>query len=61
MNIATIDVSKVPDSKIGMQAVVFSREVVDLNSIKAVAKLCGTITYEVAVKIPAHLKRVVVD
>ena len=61
MNITTIDVSAVHRVKAGDQAVIFSDVPSDGNSIASTANRCGTITYEIAVKIPAHLKRVVVD
>ena len=61
MNISVIDVSRVPKAVEGMTAVVISRELADANSIAAIAAACGTITYEIAVHVPAHLKREVVD
>lgn len=60
MNIITIDVSDVRDVAIGTPVVVISDEANDANSITSIAKTCNTITYEIAVKIPAHLKRIVV-
>jgi len=60
MNISTIDISNVPDAKLGMNVTVFKDDSSSPASIAAAAKTCGTITYEVAVKIPAHLKRAVV-
>ncbi len=60
MNITTIDVSKV-DVRIGTEVVVISHDLLDPNSIPAIAKISGdSIPYEMAVKIPPHLKRVVV-
>ena len=67
MNITSVDVSKVAGHgdttgiKIGDTAVVISNNAADPNSIVSMAQKCGTISYEVAVKIPGHLKRVVVD
>ena len=62
MNISTIDVSAVPNAVAGMEAVVISNNANDPNSIDSIAKKSGgTITYEIAVKIPAHLKRTVVE
>ncbi len=67
MNITTIDISKIGLSKvhggakIGDTAIVISNNATDPNSIVSIAKKCGTISYEIAVKIPAHLKRVIVD
>ena len=64
MNITTIDVTDVPSAanlKIGSPVKVISNTASDPNSITAIAKRCGTISYEIAVRIPAHLKRVVID
>lgn len=65
MNITSVDVSKVAGHgssvgvKVGDVAVVISNNTADPNSIASIAKKCGTISYEIAVRIPAHLKRVV--
>lgn len=63
MNIATIDVTAVGDAglRIGAPVIAVSRERADPNSLDSMAAKCGTITYELAAKIPAHLKRVVVE
>ena len=61
MNITSVDISKAAGVKIGDTAVVISNNVADPNSIASIAEKCGTITYEVVVKIPEHLKRVVVE
>lgn len=61
MNISTIDVSNVPNVKIGDPVVVFSRNNNESNSIIKIAKRCHTIPYEIVTGIPAHLKRIVVD
>ena len=60
MNIITIDVSNVPNIKISDEVTAISSNSSDENSIVNIAKKCGTISYEIAVHIPAHLKRVVV-
>ncbi|HUD04247.1 MAG TPA: alanine racemase [Candidatus Paceibacterota bacterium] len=60
MNISTIDISSVENPAVGMEAIVISDNPKDPNSIQSIAKNCKTITYEIAVKIPAHLKRVMV-
>jgi len=61
MNIASIDVTAVPGAAAGMGAAVVSDNANDPNSIAAMARACGTITYETVVKIPSQLKRTVVD
>jgi len=60
MNITTIDVSAIPDVKIGDEVVVISNDFHDANSIPAMTRVSG-IAYELAVHIPPHLKRVVVS
>ena len=59
MNITTIDVSGIEGLSVGDQVIVFSSHKKDANSIEAVAKACDTISYEIFVHIPAHLKRIV--
>ena len=61
MNITTIDVSSVNDIHVGSEAIVVSNMMSDDNSLYGIAKKCGTITYEIAVKIPSQLRRVVID
>jgi len=61
MNITTIDVTKIQSVNEGMEVTVISNNTNDPNSIVSIAKKCDTIPYEIAVKISAHLKRVVVD
>lgn len=61
MNITTIDVSTVSNVKIGDEVVTIGNDPTKPNSFAQMAKLCDTITYEGAVKIPGQLKRVVVD
>ncbi len=63
MNITTVDISALPkaDARIGTEAIVVSRESADPNSLRAMAESTGSITYEHAVHIPAHLKRIVTE
>jgi alanine racemase len=60
MNITTVDVSNVPDVAMGTEVIVISNIAGDQNSISMMARKCNTITYEIAVHIPEHLKRVIV-
>jgi alanine racemase len=60
MNITSIDVSNVKDIKINTPVTVISDNSSDQNSIISIAQKCNTIPYEIVVKIPAHLKRVIV-
>jgi alanine racemase len=60
MNISTINISDVDNVNIGDEVLVISDRSSDKNSIDSMAKLAQTIPYEIAVHIPAHLKRMVV-
>lgn len=60
MNITSIDVSNVKDIGINTPVIVISDNNSDQNSIISIAKKCNTIPYEIVVKIPAHLKRIIV-
>jgi len=59
MNISSIDVTNATNAVVGTEVVVISNDSSKLNSIRGMAKLCGTIEYETAVYIPEHLKRVI--
>jgi len=61
MNMSSIDVTSVPDVKLEDEVIVISKDPAAANSVVSLAKLCGTIPYEIVVKIPEHLRRVVVD
>ena len=60
MNIISIDVSRVGDVKVGDEVVAMSAISSDENSIVNIAKKCATISYEIAVHIPTHLKKVII-
>ena len=60
MNITSVDVSHLPDIKLDEPVTAISSRSEDLNSIENIARACSTIPYEILVKIPAHLRRVVV-
>ena len=63
MNITTIEIPSQTKDKvieIGSTVIAISNNPSDSNSIASIAKLSGTITYEIAVHIPEHLKRNVV-
>ncbi len=61
MNITTVDVSGISNAKRDGEVVVISRNPDDRNSLSNIARTCETIPYEIAVHIPAHLKRVLID
>jgi alanine racemase len=63
MNITTIEMPAGVNTSgiaIGTPVIAISNNQSDQNSLASIAKKAGTITYEIAVHIPAHLKRVVV-
>lgn len=61
MNITSIDISHADGIKIGAPVIVISNDPSHGNSIRSMASSCDTIPYEIAVHIPAHLKRVVTE
>lgn len=61
MNITTIDVSGVPEVKLGEPVVIISSDPQAPNSVVKIAEQSNQIPYEVLVHIPRHLKRVVVS
>ena len=60
MNITTIDISKISDTILGDEVIVISKNKEDKNSIENIAKLAGTIPYEILVHIPQSLRRKVI-
>ncbi|MCL5666922.1 MAG: alanine racemase [Patescibacteria group bacterium] len=60
MNITSVDVTNVPEIKNGSPVNVISSRADEKNSAENIAKLCGTIPYEILVHLPQHLKRQVV-
>lgn len=60
MNITSIDVSNIAGANVGQSVVIFSKNPEDSNSIENVAKLCGTIPYEILVHIPSYLRRLLI-
>ena len=61
MNITSIDISKAPHAAVGTPVTAISNNAPDENSIISIAKKCGAISYEIAIHIPAHLRRTIVD
>ncbi len=61
MNITNIDVTQVPGIKNDDEVIVISRNRDDKNSLINMALLCNTISYDLVVRIPEHLKRNVVE
>ena len=61
MNITSIDVSRDTTPVVGKPVTIISYDPSKPNSMHAIAKLCGTISYEIAIHIAPHLKRIVVE
>jgi len=72
MNISVIDISAVSydftlhhgvlsEVQPGCEVTVISNNPTDPNSISSFAKVCDTISYDIVCKIPAHLRRIVVE
>lgn len=61
MNISTIDVTEVPNPKIGDEVQIISPNSQDKNSILGISSIAETIPYEEVVKIPEKLRRVWVE
>lgn len=59
MNITSFDISHLPDVRVGEPVTVISRDPSNQNSVENIARECGTIPYDILVRIPAHLRRVV--
>ncbi len=60
MNITSFDVSHLPSASVGDLVTVISKNANDPSSVENIARACDTIPYEILVKIPAHLRRVVI-
>ncbi len=60
MNITTVDISKVPDPKIGDEVFVYSQYRYDKNSITNTAKICKTIPYDILIGLAASTKRIII-
>ncbi len=60
MNMATIDVTDVPNVKIGDEVVVISSDPSKQNSAQKTAETCGTIPYEILVHVNPSLRRRVI-
>jgi len=61
MNITVIDITEAYGTKIGTEVTVISNQTEDVNSITNMAKVAGTIPYEIVVHAPSSLRRVVVE
>lgn len=61
MNITTIDVSAVPEVKLGDRAIIISEKTGDKNSVEQMADLAQTIPYEILVHIGPQLRRIMIE
>ncbi len=57
MNITTIDITDISGIKIDDEVIVISSQPEDKNSVENIAKLCGTIPYEILVHVQTSLHR----
>lgn len=60
MNISSIDVTAIPEPRIGQRVQVVSADSSLPHSIFQAARICGVVPHELLVGIPAHLRRVIV-
>jgi alanine racemase len=61
MNMTTLDVTDVvPTVRVGDEVIAIGRMRDNPNSCESIARLCGTIPYEILVHIPSTLRRIVV-
>jgi alanine racemase len=60
MNITSIDVTNIPDIKLGDEVTVISNKTEDKNSAINMARLAGTIPWEILIHVPQHLRRTIV-
>jgi alanine racemase len=58
MNMTIIDISNVPNSKIGDEVVLIGRQDKEVISVEDLAKKIDTINYEVTTRIPRTVKRI---
>lgn len=57
MNITTIDITNVPNVRIGDNVIVISHELKSANSVEEIAKLIDTVPHEILVHLPESLHR----
>lgn len=61
MNITVIDISDVPQAKIGDEVLIYSKDRTQKNSVHNTASLCNTIPYEILIHLHASTKRTLED
>jgi len=60
MNVTTVDVSLVPEVRVGDEVEVYSSESEKENSLSYAARTCGTIAYELMIHLNESIHRVVI-
>ena len=60
MNITTIDLTNVKNPKVGQEAIVYSSERKNLNSVENTAKLCETIPHEILIHLKSTIRREII-
>lgn len=61
MNMTSIDITSLPETKFGDEVIIISNNKNDLNSVEQMAKLTGTTPYEILARVPQHLRRTIVE
>ena len=61
MDQVIIDLSGVPDACVGDEVEVFSNDPAAPHSVESIARLCGTIPYEVTCGLGSRARRTLVD
>ncbi|OGN03780.1 MAG: alanine racemase [Candidatus Yanofskybacteria bacterium RIFCSPHIGHO2_01_FULL_43_42] len=61
MNTTSVDITSLPDPRLGDPVIIISNNADDKNSVENTAKIAHTISWEILVHIPQHLRRIVVE
>lgn len=61
MNMTSIDITSLPETKFGDEVIIISDNKKDLNSAEQMAKLTNTTPYEILARVPQHLRRTVIE
>lgn len=61
MNMTSVDITSLPETKFGDEVIIISNNKSDLNSAEQMAKLTNTTPYEILARVPQHLRRTVIE
>lgn len=61
MNMTSIDITSLPETKFGDEVIIISNNKNDLNSAEQMAKLTNTTPYEILARVPQHLRRTIIE